>query len=214
MKKKYVLFDLDGTLTDSEAGILNSIEYMLRVYDISAGDRDSLRPWLGPPLKDSLMKYCGFEEKKALEAVEKYREYYDKQGIFENQVYPGIQELLFGLKEQGYVLALATSKPETAAVRVLKHFNLDSAFTFIGGATLDDSRVKKGDVIRYVLEALKVERLEDAVMVGDREHDVYGARENGLEVIGVLYGYGSRRELEDAGADFIAEKTENILDFL
>lgn len=214
MKKKYVLFDLDGTLTDSEAGILNSIEYMLRVYDIPAGDRDSLRPWLGPPLKDSLMKYCGFEEKKALEAVEKYREYYDKQGIFENQVYPGIQELLFGLKEQGYVLALATSKPETAAVRVLKHFNLDSAFTFIGGATLDDSRVKKGDVIRYVLEALKVERLADAVMVGDREHDVYGAKENGLEVIGVLYGYGSRRELEDAGADFIAEKTENILDFL
>ena len=214
MKKKYVLFDLDGTLTDSEEGILNSIEYMLKVYGIPAGDRESLRPWLGPPLKESLMKYCGFEEKKALEAVEKYREYYDRQGIIENQVYPGIPKLLSDLKEQGYVVALATSKPETAAVRVLKHFGLDQAFTFIGGATLDDSRVKKGDVIRYVLKALKVERLEEAVMVGDREHDVYGAKENGLEVIGVLYGYGSFQELEAAGADAIAAQVENILEFL
>ena len=214
MKKKYVLFDLDGTLTDSREGIVNSIEYMLGHYQITVKNRDELQPWLGPPLKESLMKYCGFAEGKALEGVNVYREYFDRQGIFENQVYPGIEDMLKELKGQGYHLLVATSKPETAAVRVLEHFGLAGYFDYIGGATLDDSRVKKGDVIRYVLKALKVERLEEAVMVGDREHDVYGAKENGLEVIGVLYGYGSFQELEAAGADGMAAQVENILEFL
>jgi phosphoglycolate phosphatase len=210
MKKRYVLFDLDGTLTDSREGIVNSIEYMLEHYQIRVKDRDELQPWLGPPLKESLMKYCGFPEDKALEGVSVYREYFDRQGIFENQVYPGIEEMLQELKEQGYHLFVATSKPETAAVRVLEHFGLAGYFDYIGGATLDDSRVRKGDVIRYVLTACGVEEKERAVMAGDREHDVKGAKENGLEVIGALYGYGSREELMEAGADYLAESPEDM----
>lgn len=213
MRKKYVLFDLDGTLTDSREGIVNSIGYMLDHYGIAI-DRDQLQPWLGPPLKESLMKYCGFAEEKALEGVGVYREYFDRQGIFENRVYPGIEDMLKCLKEQGCVLLVATSKPEVAAVRVLEHFGLAGYFTYIGGATLDDSRVRKGDVIRYVLETCKVREKAQAVMVGDREQDVYGARENELETIGVLYGYGSHEELTDAGADILAKTPMELVQIL
>lgn len=214
MKKKYVLFDLDGTLTDSREGIIHSIEYMLAFYGIGVKDRESLLPWLGPPLKDSLMKYHGFEEKAALEGVEKYREYFDQKGIFENQVYEGVEDMLRCLKEKGHILLVATSKPETAAMRVLEHFGLSKYFAYIGGATLDDSRVKKGDVIRYVLENCKVREKEQAIMVGDREHDVWGAKENGLESVGVLYGYGPRRELSDAGADYLVETPRELVGLL
>lgn len=214
MKKKYILFDLDGTLTDSQEGIMNSIEYMLDTYGIRVEDRSRLRPWLGPPLKDSLMKYYGFDEKTALEGVGRYREYFDRQGIFENKVYPGIENLLGQLKERGCRLYVATSKPETAAVRIMEHFGLSRYFTYIGGATLDDSRTKKGDVIRYVLGMIDDADKHEIIMVGDRENDVMGAKENGLEVIGALYGYGTRGELEKAGADYIAQTVEEIADFV
>ena len=191
-------------------GILNSIEYMLEYYGIHVEDRAQLQPWLGPPLKDSLMKYYGFSREKALEGVEKYREYFDRQGIFENRVYPGIEDMLRTLRDMGCRLLVATSKPEVAARRVLEHFRLDSYFTFIGGATLDDSRVSKGDVIRYVLDTADIRLSQEAVMAGDREYDVKGAKAHGLEVIGVLYGYGSREELGQAGADFLAETPGDI----
>lgn len=212
--KKYILFDLDGTLTDSQDGIINSIEYMLEFYGIHVTDRESLRPWLGPPLKDSLMKYYGFTREKALEAVDRYREYFDRQGIFENRVYDGVEDLLKELKAKGCRLFVATSKPETAARRVLAHFRLDSWFTYIGGATLNDSRVAKGDVICYVLKTNGITDLDQVLMVGDREHDMIGAKQNGLAAAGVLYGYGSREELMDAGADYIAETPGEIADFL
>lgn len=214
MRKKYVLFDLDGTLTDSQEGIMNSIVYTLQHFGIRVDDRTVLRPWLGPPLVDSLMKYYGFDRERALEGVEKYREYFDEKGIFENKVYPGIEDLLKKLQDQGYALMTATSKPEVAARRITDHFNLTRYFTFIGGATLDDSRVRKGDVIRYVLEANRVVDLSAAMMVGDRENDIMGAGQNGLESIGVLYGYGDREELESAGADHIVETVEEIARFL
>ena len=214
MKKKYVLFDLDGTLTDSREGIVNSIVYMLDYYQIAIQDRAGLQPWLGPPLKESLMKYCGFTEKKALEGVAVYREYFDRQGIFENKVYPDVEEMLRSLREEGYQLLVATSKPETAAVRVLEHFDLAEYFTYIGGATLDDSRVRKGDVIRYVLKACRIEEKAQAIMVGDREHDVQGAKENGLEVAGVIYGYGSWDELTGAGADYLVSKPMDLVKLL
>ena len=214
MKKRYVLFDLDGTLTDSQEGIIHSIEYTLKHYGILVEDRSQLYPWLGPALKDSLMKYYGFGQAEALEGVEKYREYFDRKGIFENQVYPGVPQMLKGLKGQGYRVALATSKPEVAAIRILEHFELSEYFDFIGGATLDDSRVKKADVIAYVLEACGVTKPGQAVMVGDREHDIYGAKKNGLESIGVLYGYGSFEELKQAGADYLAGQPKDIPRFL
>lgn len=214
MRKKYVLFDLDGTLTDSQEGIMNSIEYTLKHFGIQVEDRSALRPWLGPPLVDSLMKYHGFDRERALEGVKKYREYFDVKGIFENRVYAGIEELLGQLQSEGYILMTATSKPEAAARRIADHFNLTRFFTFIGGATLDDSRVHKGDVIRYVLETNRIGNLSEVMMVGDRENDIRGARQNGLESVGVLYGYGDRRELEEAGADHIAERVEDIARYL
>lgn len=214
MKKKYVLFDLDGTLTDSQEGIMNSIEYALDYFGIQVEDRAALRPWLGPPLVDSLMKYHGFDREQALKGVEKYREYFDIKGIFENRVYDGMEELLAGLQAEGYILMTATSKPEVAAKRITDHFGLTKYFTFVGGASLDDSRVHKGDVIRYVLESNQIQDLSEVMMVGDRENDIMGAKQNGLESIGVLYGYGSRDELEAAGADHIAETVEDIARYL
>lgn len=213
MRKQYVLFDLDGTLTDSQDGILNSIEYALHHFGIVV-DRTALRPWLGPPLVDSLMKYHGFGREQALEGVKKFREYFDVKGIFENRVYDGIEALLARLQAEGYILMTATSKPEVAARRIADHFNLTRYFTFIGGASLDDSRVRKADVIRYVLETNQIDDLASVMMVGDRENDILGAKQNGLESIGVLYGYGDRDELEAAGADHIAETVEDIVRFL
>lgn len=214
MKKKYVLFDLDGTLTDSQEGIMNSIEYALDSFGIQVEDRAALRPWLGPPLVDSLMKYHGFDREQALKGVEKYREYFDIKGIFENRVYDGMEALLSGLQAEGYILMTATSKPEVAAKRITDHFGLTKYFTFVGGASLDDSRVHKGDVIRYVLETNQIQDRSAVMMVGDRENDIMGAKQNGLESIGVLYGYGGRDELEAAGADHIAETVEDIARYL
>lgn len=214
MKKKYVLFDLDGTLTDSQEGIMNSIEYALDSFGIQVEDRAVLRPWLGPPLVDSLMKYHGFDREQALKGVEKYREYFDVKGIFENRVYDGMEALLSGLQAEGYILMTATSKPEVAAKRITDHFGLTKYFTFVGGASLDDSRVHKGGVIRYVLETNQIQDRSAVMMVGDRENDIMGAKQNGLESIGVLYGYGSRDELEAAGADHIAKTVEDIARYL
>lgn len=211
MKKQYILFDLDGTLTDSQEGIMNSIEHGLACYGIRVEDRSSLRPFLGPPLIDSVMKYYGFDREKAAEFVVKYREYFSTRGLFENRVYPGVEKLLKTLKEAGYTLMLATSKPDGFSRQILEHFGLDHYFAFIGGATMDERRTHKGDVIRYVLESNGLtDRLEEVMMVGDRENDVLGAKENGIEVIGVLYGYGDREELESAGADHIVENVEDI----
>lgn len=214
MKKKYVLFDLDGTLTDSQEGIINAIKYSLASFDITVEDDNQLRPWLGPPLLDSLMKYYSFDRHKAMEGIHKFREYYNRQGYLENKVYPGISDLLMTLKQRGYRLMTATSKPEEMARQILQHFGLDQYFAYIGGAALDESRVHKADVIRYVLAANDITRLSEVMMVGDREHDVLGAKETGLDVIGVLYGYGDRIELEQAGADYIAATTADILRYL
>lgn len=214
MKKKYILFDLDGTLTDSQDGIMNAIEYSLKTYGITVQDRNSLRPFLGPPLSESMQKYYGFDRIKAVEAVERFREYYNTRGLFENRVYPGVETMLKTVRDAGCRLFVATSKPEQVAQEILEHFGLAEYFDYIGGATPDDSRVKKADVVRYVLDTAKIARPLEAVMVGDRKHDILGARQNGLESVGVLYGYGDRQELEEAGADYLAEQAADIAKFL
>lgn len=214
MKKKYVFFDLDGTLTDSREGILNSIEYMLKHFDIRVADRSGLRVWLGPPLMESLEKYQGFSKEKAWEGVLKYREYFDEKGIFENRVYEGIAELMETLRARGCSLMLTTSKPEIAARRVMDHFDLTKYFDYVGGASQDTSRVKKGDVIRYVMETNHITDPDEVIMVGDRENDVAGAHQNYVKAIGVLYGYGTREELDTAGADYIAETVEDVADII
>ena len=209
-----ILFDLDGTLTDPGLGITNSAAYALKKHGIEVADRTALYPFIGPPLMDSFQRFYGFSAERSEQAVADYREYFREKGLFENEVYEGVEELLKHLKASGKRLIIATSKPEEFAVRILEHFHLAKYFDHIVGATMDSSRSKKGDVIAYALEVCGITDKTDVVMVGDREHDVLGAKENGLDSIGVLYGYGSCEELEKAGATYVVETVEDILKFV
>lgn len=213
-QKKYILFDLDGTLTDPMVGITKSVQYALKSYGIHEPDLNKLLPFIGPPLKDSFMEYYRFPEAQAQEAISRYREYYTVTGIFENRVYEGIGELLAHLKAAGRHLLVATSKPEEFARQILDHFHLTEYFDFIGGASMDEVRVKKGEVIAYVLDTVGLADVSAAVMVGDRKHDILGAKENAMASIGVLFGYGSREELEAAGADAIAATVQELEELL
>ena len=206
-----ILFDLDGTLTDPGLGITNSVMHALKKWGIEVQDRTALYRFIGPPLQDSFMQYYGFSKEDAETSVSYYREYFRDKGLFENEVYPGAEKLLSDLKAAGKKLAVATSKPEEFAIRILKHFHLDGYFDVIAGATMDSSRSKKADVIAYCLEKLNAEDLSQVVMVGDREHDIIGAKTVGVDSIGVLVGYGSRAELEAAGATCVAETLEDVL---
>ena len=208
-----ILFYLDGTLTDPAVGITNSVAYALEKYGIKVEDRKSLYSCIGPPLNDSFVKYYAFTPEKAMEAIMVYREYFRDKGIFENEVYEGIPELLEKIKKSGRKIVLATSKPEEFAVRILEHFDLAKYFDVVAGASMDEKRNKKGDVIKYAIEKGGFST-DDAVMIGDREHDIYGARENGIPSIGVLFGYGDREELEKAGADMIADRVADIYELL
>ena len=205
-----ILFDLDGTLTDSGPGITNSVAYALKKWNIEEKDINVLRKFVGPPLDASFAKYYGFSKEKCVQAIQYYREYYLTKGIYENQVYDGMEELLKWLRDTGRRAIVATSKPEPSAIHVLEYFHMDSYFDIIAGATMDGSRVEKSDVIRYALDRADIRDLSGVVMVGDRENDIQGAKANGLDSIGVLYGYGSREELEEAGAMQIAETVEDL----
>lgn len=207
---KQLLFDLDGTLTDSKPGIKNSIKYALGHYDI-VPDESILNEFIGPPLVDSIKRLYGFSDKKAAEAVAYYREYYSDRGIFQNSVYPGIKEALKTLASCADIkLYLATSKPEIYAVRILEHFDLARFFDGVYGATLDGTISEKTDVIAYALREIKPADKSKVLMIGDRSYDVQGARKNGIDCLGVLYGYGSREELSQAGAVHMVEKALSI----
>ena len=210
MKYKYYLFDLDGTLTDPGIGITNSVMYALEKFGIHVSDRETLYPFIGPPLADSFSKYFGFDEEQALQAVEYYREYFREDGIFENAVYEGIPEMLGELKSRGAKVALATSKPYEFSVRILDHFDLHQYFDFIGAATMDGRISRKADVIRHLLDSLGGIDKSSVLMVGDRDQDIEGAKANDLQSAGVLWGYESRDELTDAGADFIVSSPSDI----
>ena len=214
--KKYdvVLFDLDGTLTDPGVGITNSVAHALKKYGITVEDRKELYKFIGPPLHESFEKYYGFSKEEALKAVDYYREYYKVKGIYENSVYDGIENLLNELKDNGKKIILATSKPEVFAKEILRHFGLSKYFAYEAGAKLDGSRTNKAEVIEYALREGGVTDKSTVVMVGDREHDIIGANKNGIDSIGVLFGYGSREELENAGATHIAEFVEDISKFI
>lgn len=209
---KTVLFDLDGTLTDSAPGITNSVSRALAHFGIEEKPENLLR-FIGPPLNESLPEYYGFTPEQTAKAVEVFREYFVEKGWLENAPYPGIPELLGDLKAGGLQLMVATSKPEVQAVRILKHFGLAEYFDFICGAPAgNEDGARKASVIREALR--RAEDPSSVVMVGDRRHDVEGAHENGLPCIGVLYGYGSREELSGAGASFIAENLEALKNLL
>lgn len=211
---KYILFDLDGTLTNPAFGITNSIIYSLKKFNVEVTDRRSLYKFIGPPLMESFERYYGFSKEQSEQAVRYYREYFAVKGLYENEVYKGAEELLIKLKDMGKSLILATSKPEEFAVEILKHFKLDKYFDFVAGATMDERRNEKADVIFYALNSCKISDPSSAVMVGDRKHDVLGAKENGIDCIGVLFGYGSQEELTAAGATYIAENMEDVLKYI
>ena len=210
--KRYetILFDLDGTLTDPGVGITKSVEYALNRYGISVKDRRELYPFIGPPLVDSFMKYYGFSKEQAVEAVGVYREYFRKKGLFENEVYQGVPEMLKALKDAGKILLVASSKPEKFVVTILKHFDLFSYFDFVGGAAMDETRTKKEDVLRYVLQKANVTDPSTAIMVGDREFDVNGAHAFGMDAIAVTYGYGTMEELTAAKPEYMANSPKEL----
>lgn len=203
-----IFFDLDGTLTDPGLGITNSILYALDKMGISQPPREELYAFIGPPLKEMLIARFNLTDEQGEEALRCYREYFSVQGLFENQVYPGIPALLQKLQGAGRKLVIATSKPEVFTLRILERFDLARYFDFVAGSTLDGSRVHKADVIAYALK--QCGSVNSAVMVGDRKYDVEGAKVHNLPCIGVTYGYGSREELEKAGAIATADTPQTL----
>ncbi|ULO05016.1 HAD family hydrolase [Paenibacillus sp. 19GGS1-52] len=208
-----ILFDLDGTLTDPKEGITKSVEFALHKFDIQVDHLDELLPYIGPPLVDSFMELHAFSAEQAQQAVVFYRERYSTIGLFENKVIAGIPQLLEELKNLGYSLYVATSKPTVFAEEILKEYKLDSYFKHIVGSNLDGTRSKKQEVIQYVLDQNAIHP-EQALMIGDRKHDIIGAIGCGLKSLGVTFGYGSEEELRQAGADQIAYRVEEISDMI
>ena len=206
----YILLDLDGTITNPAEGITRCFEYALNHFGITVESRAELEQFIGPPLRQSFKEGFGFDDEKATEAIAKYRERFTPTGMYENEVYPGMEEALQSLKEAGKVLIVATSKPEHMAKKILEHFHLDGYFDDICGSCDDAKRNEKDEVIRYALEKHGITNSDDVLMVGDRKFDVIGAEKCGLKCMGVLYGFGDREELEQAGAAYIAETVEDM----
>lgn len=205
MHWKYLFFDLDGTLTDPMQGITRAVQYALRHFGIKVTDLTTLCPFIGPPLRNSFREFYDMSDAEAGAAVAKYREYYAPKGIFENSLYEGIPGLLAELRGSGATLVMATSKPTHFAEQIARHFGFADDFALISGSLPDGSRDAKADVIRHALATLGIGDARQAVMIGDRRFDIEGAAATGLDSIGVLWGYGSREEMEAAKPTCIAE---------
>lgn len=206
---EYILFDLDGTLTDPKEGITKCVQYALASVGIDEPDLDKLEPFIGPPLHESFMEFYGFDREMAMKLVEKYRERFKDTGIFENVIYPGIADMLKSLKEAGCKISIASSKPTVLVERILEHFDIRKYFDSVVGSNLDGTRTKKEEVVEealYQLQCLK----EKTAMVGDRKFDIEGARAFGLTGIGVSFGYAAENELQEAGADYIVDTVEEL----
>lgn len=208
-KTRYLLFDLDGTLTDPALGITRAVQYALRHFGMEETNREKLLSYIGPPLLDSFKSY-GLSAEQAREALRVYRVYFADIGLYENEVYAGIPEFLHDAQRAGYRLIMATSKPEMYACRLMQHFGLTEYFAVIAGSDMAEKRADKAAVIRYALERAGVRNTAEAVMIGDRKYDVEGAKAFNMPSVGVLYGYGSRAELEKAGADRIVETVADL----
>lgn len=211
---RHILFDLDGTLTDPFEGITNSVVHALKRYNIEVTDKRELRSFIGPPLVESFMKYFNFTEADAKNAVEVYREYFSTKGLFENELYEGIPNMLSELKSRGKTVIMATSKPEVYARRIAEHFDIAKYFDYMAGSELNGQRIAKTEVIEYALSSLGISDRRNCLMIGDRLHDINGAKKSDIHSVGVLWGYGSREELEEAGADYICSSVENLIDII
>ena len=219
----YYFFDLDGTLTDPALGITNSFVHALKFFGLEVPSYEKLCTFIGPSLVATFQNEFGFDDEKSMEGVKKYREYFAQKGIFENKVYEGIENVLAQLQSKGKHLVVATSKPEEYSVKILEHFKLAKYFEHICGSNMDETRSKKEEVIAYALgkcgidaggetDSVTCSEKSKVLMIGDREHDIIGAKKNGIKSCGVLYGYGSRKELEAAGADYIIEAVGGLLE--
>ncbi len=210
---KYILFDLDGTLTNPEEGITKCVQYALNKFGINA-EISSLRSYIGPPLLWSFMNFHELDEEAAKKAVSYYRERYKDIGIFENQLIEGFDEVLKTLKENGHILAVSTSKPTVFAKRILEKYKVAHYFDVIAGSELDGTRSEKSEVIEYTLSLLNIKRNDEVIMVGDRNYDVYGAKAFNIPCIGVTFGFAEEGELENAGAKYIVNTPCEIPDIV
>lgn len=199
----YILFDLDGTLTDPKEGITKSVDNALKYFNINVLNLDDLKIFIGPPLKESFIRFYNLTEEEAVIAIDKYREYFSVKGIYENNIYPGINDLLDKLKRKGKKIYLATSKPTIYAIEILKYFNIFDYFDGVFGSNLDGTNTNKKNVIENVLLESQIIDKSQVIMIGDRKHDIIGANENEIDSIAVLYGYGSVEELIGAKPKYI-----------
>ena len=209
--KKAILFDLDGTLTDSGEGIMNCAKLALEHYNLPIPSEAELRTFVGPPLHDSFVRF-GVPEEEADNAIKIYRSRYIPIGKFENHPYAGIEDVLMKLKAQGHTLYVATSKPETMSVEILEHFDLAKYFDIIAGASFDRSRSSKEDVIAYLLG--QCGDYDEKIMVGDTAFDVIGAKAHGIPTVGVAWGYGKVEDMVAAGAVSIVQTMQQLYDAL
>lgn len=212
--KKVILFDLDGTVIDSEEGVTKCVQYALRHFGIDEPDLRKLRVFIGPPLRGQFMKVYGLTAEQAEEAVVKYRERYSVTGMYECRLYPHVEETLQNLKEKGYLLALASSKNESACVDILKHLEIDHYFDLIGGATDDGKISQKADVLHMVMERLGLLDVKDYVLIGDTRFDAAGAKAVGMDCIGVTYGFGTEEELREAEVVCVCRDLEEVEAYL
>lgn len=216
----YCLFDLDGTLTDPREGITKSVQYALQAFGIEEPDLKKLEPFIGPPLKDSFIEFYGFTGEEAERAIAVYRERFAPVGIFENQVYPGIPQMLERLYRKGKRLAVASSKPIGFVKQILAHFGIEKYFDVVVGSELDGTRGTKEEVVEEALGRLGIltmpvtERHVRCAMIGDRKFDIQGAKAYGLTGVGVRFGFAEEGELEEAGAEYIAETVAGLEEFL
>lgn len=210
---EYILFDLDGTLTDPKEGITKCVQYALASVGIEEPNLDKLEPFIGPPLHESFMEFYGFDRETAMRLVDKYRERFTDIGIFENNIYPGIADMLKALKEAGCRISIASSKPTELVERILVHFDIFKYFDYVVGSNMDGTRTKKEEVVEEALRRLQPDKKKTA-MVGDRKFDIEGARAFGLTGIGVSFGYAQGNELTEAGADYIVDTVEELQELL
>lgn len=209
-----VLFDLDGTLSDPKIGITKSVQHALQKAGVMVNDLDELEPFIGPPLQVSFQEIYGFNDTQITQAIRDYRERFTERGMFENKLYEDIPALLAHLKQQGYILTIATSKPTVFAEQIIKYFQLESYFDLVVGSHLDGSRSAKGEIIAEVLQQLDSYPKEQFIMIGDRKYDLIGARENQIDAIGVTYGFGSLEELKNEEPTYIVDHVNDLLKYL
>lgn len=213
MKHNYILVDLDGTIIDSRLGIINCIKYALTEMGREIPEEDTMLQFIGPPLVDGFQNILGMSEEDAVTATAKYRERYGKTGLFEAEMYQGIDECLHIIRKKGYKLSLATSKPEEYATRILEHFGVLQEFHVVTGSTLKGERNTKAEVIEEAIHRLGDPAKEEVLMVGDRKHDILGAKQCNIASLGVYYGFAEPGELETAGAEYIAKDMEELKQF-